>query len=89
MIFVFILRALLVLFLLRMVFRFISGWSQGERRSVERGNATRKLVRDTVCNTYIPSDLAVTAHIAGHEEYFCSSACRERARVARQMAQAH
>lgn len=43
------------------------------------------LVRDRICNTYVPRSRALTAKVAGREEHFCSEACRDeaRARVAR------
>jgi YHS domain-containing protein len=40
------------------------------------------LVRDRVCNTHVPRSRALVANIDGHEEYFCSPACRDRAREA-------
>jgi YHS domain-containing protein len=40
------------------------------------------LVRDRVCNTHVPRSRALVATIAGREEYFCSTTCRDRARAA-------
>lgn len=40
------------------------------------------LVRDRVCNTYVPRSRALVATIDGHEEHFCSPGCRDRARAA-------
>jgi len=37
------------------------------------------LVRDRVCNTYVPRSRALVAHVSGHDEHFCSAACRDRA----------
>lgn len=37
------------------------------------------LVRDRVCNTFLPRDRALVATIDGHEEYFCSDRCRAKA----------
>jgi hypothetical protein len=37
-------------------------------------------VRDRLCNTYVPRDRALVERLQGHEEYFCSVACRDRAR---------
>jgi hypothetical protein len=37
------------------------------------------LVRDRVCNTFLPRARALPAVVAGREEYFCSAACHERA----------
>ena len=40
------------------------------------------LVRDRVCNTHVPRSRALVATVDGREEYFCSTACRDRARAA-------
>jgi len=37
------------------------------------------LVRDRVCNTFLPRDRAVLAIVRGQEQHFCSTACRDRA----------
>lgn len=37
------------------------------------------LVRDRVCNTFLPRERAVRALVNGHEEHFCSVACRDQA----------
>jgi hypothetical protein len=41
-----------------------------------------ELVRDRVCNTFVPRSRAVAAVVAGVEEYFCSAACRDQALLA-------
>jgi hypothetical protein len=37
------------------------------------------LVRDRICNTFVPRSRALPAVVAGREEHFCSTACRDRA----------
>jgi len=37
------------------------------------------MVRDRVCNTFLPRARAVTALVGGREMHFCSAACRDRA----------
>jgi hypothetical protein len=37
------------------------------------------LVRDRVCNTFIPRTRALMEVIAGRQEHFCSRACAQRA----------
>lgn len=82
---VFALRVLAVLYLLRLLLRWLAGLA---RPSVPRtpGGGERQigadLVRDRVCNTFLPRDRAVRAVVAGHEEHFCSVACRDRALAA-------
>lgn len=38
-----------------------------------------ELVRDRVCNTFVPRSRALAAAVEGHEEHFCSAACRDKA----------
>ncbi len=40
------------------------------------------LVLDPVCRTYIPRSRAVLARVAGREEAFCSTECRDKAKAA-------
>lgn len=41
--------------------------------------SAEELVRDRVCNTFVPRSRALAAAVAGHEEHFCSTACRDKA----------
>jgi hypothetical protein len=77
-------RILLALFVVRLLFRAIAGLvRRGERsrpeppprKPVEAG----ELVRDAVCNTFVPKERALQAAIGGEPAYFCSTACRDRA----------
>lgn len=81
-----LLRFLLVLVVLRFVGRAIAyavrrASSSPARRPAEAPpQATADvLVRDRVCNTFVPKSRALRAVVAGHEEFFCSAACRDRA----------
>jgi hypothetical protein len=69
-----LLRILAVLFLLRLAVRFVAHVFAGMR-----SEPPARLVRDRVCNTFLPRDRALTARIGGREEHFCSPACRDRA----------
>jgi uncharacterized protein len=40
------------------------------------------LVQDPVCHTYVPRSRALSARVAGHEQHFCSPACRDKALAA-------
>ena len=42
-------------------------------------NAGVDLVRDRICNTFVPRARALPAVVGGREEHFCSAACRDRA----------
>ena len=70
-----LLRVLAVLFLVRLVVRFAAHVRAGMRGP----EPPAPLVRDRVCNTFLPRDRALSVLVDGREEHFCSSACRDRA----------
>jgi hypothetical protein len=77
-----LLRILFVLLVIRLVGRFVVAVVRGYRGRVEAPApkprlASRELVRDRVCNTFLARDRAVVATVAGEVEHFCSTACRD------------
>lgn len=81
-----LLRILVLLFLLRLALRFISGVVRGLREPADAspGRAPKggvDLVRDPVCQTYLPRAQALAAVVAGRTQHFCSVTCRDRARA--------
>jgi YHS domain-containing protein len=85
----FFIYGLIVLMVVRMVMQWI-GRLFGEQARGRRPDAVRRpaprgaedLVRDPVCNTYVPRSRALPATIEGRSEMFCSEACRDKARAA-------
>ena len=85
-----VVQALLWLLVLRFVLRtFASAVSFTRVRPVPPGPGPRPQVRapedlvlDRVCRTYVPRSRAILARVAGHEEAFCSAACRDQALAA-------
>ena len=81
-------EALFWLFVLRLVLRGIAAILAPARAAASRPaprpqvKAAQDLVLDRVCRTYVPVESALTARVAGHEEHFCSAACRDRALAA-------
>ena len=69
-----LLRVLALLFLLRLAVRFVAHVFAGMR-----SEPPARLVRDRGCNPFLPRDRALTLEVDGHEEHFCSPACRDRA----------
>ncbi len=82
-----VLRAAFVLVLLRLLLRFLAGVVRGYRG--EPGPAAgpgaagaSDLVRDRVCNTFVPKGRALRAVVGGEPQYFCSATCRDAALLA-------
>ena len=77
-----LLRILVVLLVIRLVGRFVIAVVRGYRGEVAAPPegprlASRELMRDRVCNTFLPRDRAITATVSGEVEYFCSAKCRD------------
>jgi hypothetical protein len=82
-----IIRIVVVLLIVRFVMRFvlsvIHGY-QGTDPPVKRETrevATTDMVRDRVCDTFLPRSRALVAIVDGREQHFCSATCRDRART--------
>lgn len=77
-----LLRFLAVLFLVRLAFRFLAAVIRGATTPApaERTRAiATDLVRDRVCNTFLPRSSALVAAVNGETAFFCSETCRDRA----------
>ena len=74
-----ILILLLVMFVLRAVWRLIGGVVEGASRGSsgvpERGT---QMVRDPVCGTFVVQSRALSATARGETAWFCSEDCRRR-----------
>jgi uncharacterized protein len=74
-----VLRVVVILFVVRLVLRVIAELIRPAiHRPAERSPQGADMVRDRVCNTFIPRDRALRAVVAGREEFFCSPECRRR-----------
>ena len=76
-----ILRLVLLLIVVRMIWRFLAGLVDGiagprPRAGAGRGEAV-PLVRDPVCGTYVVKSRALAAVAGGETAFFCSEACRD------------
>lgn len=71
-------RFLFVLLIVRLVFRAAASLFRA-RGEGPKAKPSAELVRDRVCNTFVPQDRALLAMVGGKPEYFCSAACRDRA----------
>lgn len=69
----------LLVLLLRSV---VSGGGRRPADAARRTAAGEELVRDPVCDTYVPRSAAVAAAVGRETRLFCSRACAERYRAA-------
>lgn len=80
-----LLRVVFLLFLMRLVVRFLASlarpWPEA-RPASPTPQAAGELVRDRICNTFVPRERTIAARVDGREERFCSTACRDRALAA-------
>jgi hypothetical protein len=79
-----LLRAAAVLVLLRLFLRFVAALVRGLGgvAAAPPGPAPQSggdLVRDRVCNTFVPRSRALSAQVAGEAQHFCSAGCRDAA----------
>lgn len=72
-------RIVVVLLIVRFVLRFLAAVVQGYQGAPARPAAT-EMVRDRVCDTFLPRSRALVVVIDGREQHFCSPECRDRAR---------
>jgi hypothetical protein len=72
-------RIVIVLLIVRFVLRFVVAVVQGYQGAPRRETAT-EMVRDRVCDTFLPRARALFVVVDGREQHFCSPECRDRAR---------
>ena len=71
-----IIRLLLLYFIIRAVSRLVRGIAEGMRGPAVQGPAAVPLVRDPVCGTFVVPSRAVTAGTGAGMRFFCSEKCR-------------
>ena len=66
-----------------LVQRLVNAGVRGARRASQVPGRDRlgrsvSMVRDRVCNTFLPESSALVSTIAGEKHYFCSDRCRSK-----------
>lgn len=74
-----VLRLILILFVIRAVVRLVAGVMQGLQpsSSPDAIGAGRSLVRDPVCGTFIVPNKTLSLGDGAARHYFCSARCRD------------
>lgn len=67
-----------IIYLLRRLAGTTGSAAGPERRARGRRGGATPMVRDRMCNTFLPEDRALRLTRDGQTHYFCSDACRER-----------
>jgi uncharacterized protein len=79
-----LLRLVLFAFIAYVAFLFLRIFRGAKRMGQRTGPPPREvqgvMVKDEICGTYIPRDIALTEVRDGVEHYFCSEECRRRLR---------
>lgn len=89
MVFGWLIRFVVVMLLVRLVWKFLVGLAQGATRRPEvPPKQGVQLVQDPVCGTYIDQTRALTARRAGKVHYFCSADCQKTFREGREASSA-
>jgi len=73
-------RQIIILILLSLTIYIIKKsfrQSPSTKKENSEGQAGENMVKDTVCNIYIPESAAVKKIIGGKTFYFCSNKCAE------------
>jgi YHS domain-containing protein len=71
-----IIRLLLLFFILRAISRLLHGIAEGMRRPRDEPPAAVPLVRDPVCGTFVVRSRALTTGSGAGTQFFCSENCR-------------
>jgi hypothetical protein len=71
-----ILRIILILVVLRLLWRFVRGVLEGAGYYQAPGRSSVGLVRDPVCGVFVVPSKAITAGHGAEMRYFCSEKCR-------------
>ena len=82
-----LLRLVIILLVLRLIWRFVAGLIDGVAGPRGRVRGPQQppvaLVKDPVCGTYVVRERALSASAGGETGFFCSDRCRDTWRASR------
>ena len=65
-------------YLLYWLYRFFKALNKGRQNPRVSKRPSGIMVKDEMCNTYLPKEDALKTNYAGKEYYFCSNECRQK-----------
>jgi len=68
----------IIAYLIYLVVRFVLGPFLRTRPQRPRRRLSGNMVKDEVCNTYLPQEDALRASVDGTDYFFCSGECRDK-----------
>ncbi|MFO7867482.1 MAG: transcriptional regulator [Candidatus Aminicenantes bacterium] len=68
----------LLAYIIYLLFKFFQGIQKASRRVSSSSRKTGMMVKDNVCNTYLPEEDAIKEKLDGEIHYFCSEKCRDK-----------
>ncbi|MEN6309950.1 MAG: PP0621 family protein [Acidobacteriota bacterium] len=71
----------LVIYIAYFLFRVYRSLTQPRKKPDAPRQIQGEMVKDDVCNTYIPKDEAIREIRDGREVFFCSEECRRKSRA--------
>ena len=61
-----------------LLYRFFKAVSRASQRPKPVKNKSGLMVKDEVCNTYLPEEDAIRFTFEGKDYYFCSNTCKQK-----------
>ena len=65
-------------YLIYIVIRFLNQADRPRKKTRPPRQISGTMVKDDVCNTYLPKEEAIREVVDGQEVYFCSKECRRK-----------
>jgi uncharacterized protein len=65
-------------YIIFLVFRFFRALNKASKPPRDSKRASGIMVKDEICNTYLPKEDAIREVYKGKEYYFCSKECRQK-----------
>jgi uncharacterized protein len=68
----------LLFYIIYLLYLFFKGISKASKASQVKKQPSGMMVKDEICNTYLPKEDTLKEVIEGKEYYFCSKECRDK-----------